>query len=31
MINYALSFVAVVKAGSFSLAAKNIGVSEDKI
>ncbi|EKD71987.1 MAG: LysR family transcriptional regulator [uncultured bacterium] len=31
MINYALSFVAVVKAGSFSLAAKNIGVSKAQL
>lgn len=31
MINYSLSFVGVVKAGSFSLAAKNIGVSKAQI
>lgn len=31
MINYALSFVAVVKAGGFSIAAKNIGVSKAQL
>jgi DNA-binding transcriptional LysR family regulator len=31
MINYALSFIAVVKAGSFSIAAKNIGVSKAQL
>jgi DNA-binding transcriptional LysR family regulator len=31
MINYALSFVAVAKAGGFSLAAKNIGVSKAQL
>src|SRR3990167_1091409 len=31
MINYALSFVAVVKAGNFSVAAKNIGVSKAQL
>jgi DNA-binding transcriptional LysR family regulator len=31
MINYALSFIAVVKAGSFSIAAKNIGASKAQL
>lgn len=31
MISYALSFVAVVKAGGFSVAAKNIGVSKAQL
>src|SRR5688572_11035204 len=31
MINYSLSFVAVVKAGSFSVAAKNIGASKAQL
>lgn len=31
MINYSLSFVAVVKAGGFSVAAKNIGVSKAQL
>jgi DNA-binding transcriptional LysR family regulator len=31
MIQYSLSFVAVVKAGGFSVAAKNIGVSKAQL
>jgi DNA-binding transcriptional LysR family regulator len=31
MIRNALSFVAVVKAGSFSIAAQNIGVSKAQL
>lgn len=31
MINYALSFVAIVKAASFTLAAKNLGVSKAQL